>query len=311
MVEDSILVVDDEERMRKLIKDFLNNKGYHILEAEDGEKALEVYEENQSKIMLILLDVMMPKLDGWSVLRQIRQKNKDVPIIMLTARGEEQDELFGFELGVDEYEILATLDNRTSEICRHMDGKVFKTSDLQVGINHPPFHCRCRTTSVPYFDEFTKDETRAARDENGKYYTVPADMKYPEWKSKYVDEPKEKEYNKFKEQVKKNIKENYNLSLNKGQQDKHIVGTNNYIEGRSILTADPQELIDMYAGEGFFFQKRNGDWKERTWFEHDDVIGKYIDKDGNSIETTKGIIHYSKRKGVHVVPSNPKGEYMI
>ncbi len=103
MVEDSILVVDDEERMRKLIKDFLNNKGYHILEAEDGEKALEVYEENQSKIMLILLDVMMPKLDGWSVLRQIRQKNKDVPIIMLTARGEEQDELFGFELGVDEY----------------------------------------------------------------------------------------------------------------------------------------------------------------------------------------------------------------
>ena len=103
MVEDSILVVDDEERMRKLIKDFLNNKGYHILEAEDGEKALEVYEENQSKIMLILLDVMMPKLDGWSDLRQIRQKNKDVPIIMLTARGEEQDELFGFELGVDEY----------------------------------------------------------------------------------------------------------------------------------------------------------------------------------------------------------------
>lgn len=103
MVEDSILVVDDEERMRKLIKDFLNNKGYHILEAEDGEKALEVYGENQSKIMLILLDVMMPKLDGWSVLRQIRQKNKDVPIIMLTARGEEQDELFGFELGVDEY----------------------------------------------------------------------------------------------------------------------------------------------------------------------------------------------------------------
>lgn len=103
MENTTILIVDDEARMRKLIKDFLNNKGYHILEAEDGEKALEVYEENQSKIMLILLDVMMPKLDGWSVLRQIRQKNKDVPIIMLTARGEEQDELFGFELGVDEY----------------------------------------------------------------------------------------------------------------------------------------------------------------------------------------------------------------
>lgn len=97
-----ILVVDDEARMRKLIKDFLVAKGYSILEAEDGEKALEVFGENQSKIDLILLDVMMPKLDGWSVLRQIRQTSK-VPIIMLTARGEEQDELFGFELGVDEY----------------------------------------------------------------------------------------------------------------------------------------------------------------------------------------------------------------
>ena len=98
----SILIVDDESRMRKLIKDFLTAKGYSILEAEDGEKALEVFEQNEAKIDLILLDVMMPKLDGWSVLRQIRQTS-NVPIIMLTARGEEQDELFGFELGVDEY----------------------------------------------------------------------------------------------------------------------------------------------------------------------------------------------------------------
>lgn len=102
MSSNSILIVDDELRMRKLIKDFLMAKGYSILEAEDGEKALEVFEENKNKITLILLDVMMPKLDGWSVLRQIRQESK-VPIIMLTARGEEQDELFGFELGVDEY----------------------------------------------------------------------------------------------------------------------------------------------------------------------------------------------------------------
>ena len=102
MVNNCILVVDDEIRMRKLIKDFLVAKGYSILEAEDGEKALEVFEEYKNKINLVLLDVMMPKLDGWSVLRQIRQESK-VPIIMLTARGEEQDELFGFELGVDEY----------------------------------------------------------------------------------------------------------------------------------------------------------------------------------------------------------------
>ena len=98
----TVLVVDDEFRMRKLVKDFLNQKQYKVLEASDGEEALKVFEENKNKINIILLDVMMPKLDGWSVLRQIRQTS-NVPIIMLTARGEEQDELFGFELGVDEY----------------------------------------------------------------------------------------------------------------------------------------------------------------------------------------------------------------
>ena len=97
-----ILVVDDESRMRKLLRDFLSAKGYQILEAEDGEKAIEVFEENKNKVKLILLDVMMTKHDGWSVHRKIRQ-DSNVPVIMLTARGEEQDELFGFELGVDEY----------------------------------------------------------------------------------------------------------------------------------------------------------------------------------------------------------------
>ena len=102
MEESLILVVDDEARMRKLIKDFLIAKNFKILEAKDGEEALEVFELNKEKIDLVLLDVMMPKVDGWTVLRKIRQESK-VPVIMLTARGEEQDELFGFELGVDEY----------------------------------------------------------------------------------------------------------------------------------------------------------------------------------------------------------------
>ena len=97
-----ILIVDDESRMRKLLRDFLSVKGYQILEAADGEEAIDIFEENRNKIKLVLLDVMMPKLDGWSVLRKIRQESK-IPVIMLTARGEEQDELFGFELGVDEY----------------------------------------------------------------------------------------------------------------------------------------------------------------------------------------------------------------
>ena len=102
-MDSTILVVDDELRMRKLVKDFLKQKNYKIMEAEDGEKALNIFQENKNRINLVLLDVMMPKLDGWSVLRQIRQMDKNVPIIMLTARAEEQDELFGFELGVDEY----------------------------------------------------------------------------------------------------------------------------------------------------------------------------------------------------------------
>ena len=99
----TILVVDDEARMRKLIKDFLVKKNFNILEAEDGEKALEIYNKNKNNINLILLDVMMPKVDGWSVLKKIREENKSIPIVMLTAKSEEQDELLGFELGVDEY----------------------------------------------------------------------------------------------------------------------------------------------------------------------------------------------------------------
>lgn len=98
----SILVVDDESRMRKLIKDFLQKSEYEVIEAVDGNDALEIFNTIKEKIDLIILDVMMPKQDGWSVLRKIRQSS-NVPVIMLTARGEEQDELFGFELGADEY----------------------------------------------------------------------------------------------------------------------------------------------------------------------------------------------------------------
>lgn len=96
-----ILVVDDEARMRKLVKDFLSIKGFTVLEAADGEAAIDLF-FNQKDIALILLDIMMPKMDGWEVCKTIRKFSR-VPIIMLTARGEERDELQGFELGVDEY----------------------------------------------------------------------------------------------------------------------------------------------------------------------------------------------------------------
>ena len=96
-----ILVVDDESRMRKLVKDFLVKSNYEVLEAEDGSKAVDIFFE-QNDIALVILDVMMPMMDGWQVCKEIRAYSK-VPIIMLTAKSDERDELQGFELGVDEY----------------------------------------------------------------------------------------------------------------------------------------------------------------------------------------------------------------
>ena len=101
MEKNKILVVDDESRMRKLVKDFLIKSDFEVLEAGDGEEALRVFEKNKD-IRLILLDVMMPKMDGWDVCREIRKSSK-VPIVMLTARSDEMYELLGFKLGVDEY----------------------------------------------------------------------------------------------------------------------------------------------------------------------------------------------------------------
>ena len=96
-----ILVIDDESRMRKLVRDFLTKKGYEVLEASNGEEAMDIFYEDK-EIDLLILDVMMPKMDGWEVCREVRKTSR-VPIIMLTAKGDERDELLGFELGVDEY----------------------------------------------------------------------------------------------------------------------------------------------------------------------------------------------------------------
>ena len=96
-----ILIVDDESRMRKLVKDFLERDGFTVLEAGDGLEAMDVFYDNKD-IALLILDVMMPKMDGWQVCREVRQVSQ-VPIIMLTARADEKDELQGFDLGVDEY----------------------------------------------------------------------------------------------------------------------------------------------------------------------------------------------------------------
>lgn len=101
MAVQKILMVDDEARMRKLVSDFLVREGYEVLEAEDGEKAMDLFYQDKD-IVLVILDVMMPGMDGWQVLREIRESSQ-VPVVMLTARSDERDELKGFELGVDEY----------------------------------------------------------------------------------------------------------------------------------------------------------------------------------------------------------------
>ena len=100
MSNKTILIIEDEERMRRLIKDYLNREGYKVIEASDGKIAIDTFKEN--KVDLVILDIMLPQFDGWTVCREIR-KNSDVPIVMLTARSEESDQLFGFDLGADQY----------------------------------------------------------------------------------------------------------------------------------------------------------------------------------------------------------------
>ena len=125
MAVQKILVVDDEARMRKLVSDFLVREGFEVLEAEDGEKAMDLFYSNKD-IALVILDVMIPKMDGWQVLREIRESSQ-VPVVMLTARADEKDELRGFELGVDEYVTKPfsprTLVARVNAILRRTGGK--------------------------------------------------------------------------------------------------------------------------------------------------------------------------------------------
>ena len=125
MAVQKILVVDDEARMRKLVSHFLVREGFEVLEAGDGEKAMDIFYSNKD-IALVILDVMMPKMDGWQVLREMRESSQ-VPVIMLTARSDEKDELRGFELGVDEYVTKPfsprTLVARVNAILRRTGGK--------------------------------------------------------------------------------------------------------------------------------------------------------------------------------------------
>ena len=135
MEQTKILVVDDEARMRKLVKDFLTIKGYQVIEAGDGEEAVEIFFQ-QKDIALIVLDVMMPKMDGWEVLKTIRLHSK-VPIIMLTARAEEVDKIIGLELGADDYMTKPfsprELTARIKAVLRRSQKETTLPGELQVG----------------------------------------------------------------------------------------------------------------------------------------------------------------------------------
>ncbi len=136
----TILIADDEERIRRLVSDFLRRDGYKVLQAADGGEAMELIDQSLASIDLIILDVMMPVYDGWSVLRHIRSKSSDVPVMMLTARVEDTDEVFGFDLGADDYitkpfsPIVLSARVRAIEKRRHQSAEsgVFVCGDLSI-----------------------------------------------------------------------------------------------------------------------------------------------------------------------------------
>ncbi len=212
------------------------------------------------------------------------------------------------ELGVEEYIIIETLDSHTCEYCGQMDYKHYPMTQFQIGSTAPPFHPNCRGCTAPYFDDEFQPKKRAARDpETGK--TVQVDnMTYSEWKEEYITQPYKAWYDTFEGEVTKELK-TYSTSMNSGNQSKHVRGSHNFDPARSELTADPQMLYNSYSGNGEFLHTVTGEWNHKERFTHTGNIGIY--KRGRAdkgIPTNTGIIHYSKRKGWHIVPARPRKE---
>lgn len=220
-------------------------------------------------------------------------------------------------LDVEMYQISATLDVKTSEICRGMDRKVFKMSDHKIGITAPPFHNRCRTSKVPYFDDL--EGTRTYRDKTGKNRRIDRNISYKEWYEKYVKTDKEYllqekmwynrhkdkyQYDKYKlsgvnvpksfkefqylkynnpeiwkdTKLRYSIKSEYNLKIHDGRQGKHIKGHNNYnSKGYLLESISPQDLIDKYAGTGRLVRDSNNKWTSKEMIIGEKNIGYYID----------------------------------
>lgn len=211
------------------------------------------------------------------------------------------------ELDVEEYEIVATLDSRTSEICQDMDGKHFPMEDYQAGITAPPFHVYCRSTTVPYFDdEFTIGEERAARDKDGKTFYMPGDMKYKDWK-KYISgefDDLEGLYERENKYVVNNIiNGTYGVEINNEKQEPHMEATAK--KGKSYLfdDVDPQELFNNYAGTGIMELDRRGNKTNKEICRANRFIG-INGSDGARTKVFK--IHHSKKR-THIAPCLEKG----
>lgn len=286
----------------------------------------------------------------------------------------EQGTLAGYkEDGVEKYRILATLDERTSDICRSEDGKVYDVDKAITGVNYPPYHPHCRTTTIPiYEDDDLSKEKRVARDPvTGKNYDVPADMTYEQWYEKYIkDNPKalleekkwknryadQKQFERYKDVLGKDLNPNslddfQNLKYNEpekwsdiqraykiqnirnkiisdvqiktidiGQQNKHMVGTNEYKQyieklakkqqyGPSrleITIEQAQELVDKYHGTGKIKISKEGKWNnEEVILDNNTIVGTVVNNlSGAETKTTVFKIKYGK-KGTHIVPDYP------
>ncbi len=215
------------------------------------------------------------------------------------------DRLVYKKLDVEEYEILATLDSRTSNICQNQDGRHYPIDEAKVGVNYPPFHPNCRTTTVKY-DPDTEGRTRIARDAKGKNVTVPYDMKYKEWK-KYISgefDDLEGLYDRKNKYVVNNIiNGTYGVKINNEKQEPHMEATAK--KGKSYLFDDvnPQELFNSYAGTGIMELDRKGNKTNKEICKADRFIGI---NGSNGARTKVFKIHHSKKR-THISPCLEKG----
>lgn len=252
-----------------------------------------------------------------------------------TARVRSMAEIESYkQMGVSKYQIIATLDDRTSDICQSMDMKVFDTKEYEVGVTAPPFHPCCRSTKAPYYeDSLVTENGRTARDpETSKQYAV-GNISYSEWAEKYVKNPEQLQgygqYARYKKvlgdkapnsfenfvDIKYNnskkyidlktryyIKTKAKLTVHQGKQGKHILGHNNYQGGSYVFdTVDIQDLVNKYAGSGDLKISKNK-WNNIELIEHNENIGIFVNIDKTErFETKRFSIHYSKT-GVHIVP---------